>query len=135
VLGRESDFVRRLRASDDAREVIAGYLDPDRREKIGRGCTLASLSNDVPRSDRSARLAFAGLVESLIADFEAKVPPGSPIRRARAVEAVALCIGGINLARGIGDESLAREVLAVCRERACDAIAPAGGSGDRSLGV
>jgi hypothetical protein len=35
---------------------------------------------------------------------------------------VALCVGGIGLARGIGDEDLAREILAVCRERACAAV-------------
>ncbi|MAE95138.1 MAG: hypothetical protein CL910_10800 [Deltaproteobacteria bacterium] len=54
VLGRESDFVRRLRATPDAREVIAGYLDPSNREKVARGCTLATLTNEVPR--RASRL-------------------------------------------------------------------------------
>jgi TetR/AcrR family transcriptional repressor of nem operon len=122
VLGQETDFVRRLRAEPDAREVISGYLDPRNREKVARGCTLATLTNDVPRRDRAARKAFAAQVERLVAEFEDHVPADLPDRRARALEAVALCVGGIGLARGIGDERLAREVLGVCCDRACEAV-------------
>jgi TetR/AcrR family transcriptional repressor of nem operon len=122
VLGQETDFVRRLRDSRDAREVISGYLDPENREKVARGCSLATLTNEVPRRGRAARAAFARQVEGLVAEVEAQLPAGLPDARARAVEAVALCVGGISLARGIGDESLAREVLAVCRDRACAAV-------------
>jgi len=123
VLGRESDFLRRLRASEDARDVIAGYLDPDNREQIAKGCDLASLTNDVPRRGREARDVFARQVGRLAAEFEAHVPEDAPDRRARSLEALALCVGGISLARGIGDPRLAREILAVCRERACAAVA------------
>jgi TetR/AcrR family transcriptional repressor of nem operon len=126
VLGQETDFVRRLQAEPDAREVISGYLDPGNRDKVARGCTLATLTNDVPRRDRAARKAFAAQVERLVAEFEDHVPAELPDRRARALEAVALCLGGISLARGIGDESLVREVLGVCRERACAAISGEG---------
>ena len=122
VLDEESDFVRRLRTSPDARDVISGYLDPDNREKVARGCTLATLTNDVPRRDRAAREAYASQVEQLTTEFENHMNSTLPDRRARALEAVALCVGGIGLARAIGDERLAREVLDVCRERACAAI-------------
>ena len=132
VLGQETDFVRRLRAARDAHEVISGYLDPENREKVARGCTLATLTNEVPRRDRAARAAFAEQVESLAAELEAHVPAGISDRRARALEAVALCVGGISLGRGIADERLAREVLAVCRERACTAISGDDGGRPRS---
>ncbi len=132
VLGQETDFARRLRASRDAREVISGYLDPENREKVARGCTLATLTNEVPRQERAARAAFAEQVESLAVELEAHVPAGISDRRARALEAVALCVGGISLGRGIADERLAREVLAVCRERACTAISGEDGGRRRS---
>ena len=122
VLAQETDFLRRMRAASDAREVISGYLDPRNHEKVARGCTLATLTNDVPRRDRAAREAFAGQLERLCTEFEAHVPAELPDRRARALEAVALCVGGISLARGIGNKRLAREVLEVCRERACAAV-------------
>ena len=126
VLGQETDFVRRLRTAADVRDVISGYLDPENREKVARACTLATLTNEVPRRDRAARQAFAGHVKHLITEFEAHVPAELPDRRARALEAAALCVGGISLARGVGDERLARELLAVCRERACVAVSGAG---------
>ncbi len=127
VLDQETDFVRRLREAADVRDVISGYLDPENREKVARGCTLAALTNEVPRRGRAARNAFAGHVEHLITEFEAHVPAEIPDRRSRALEAAALCVGGISLARGIGDERLAREVLAVCCDRACAAVSGEGG--------
>lgn len=125
VLKQESDFARRLRAAPEVRQVISGYLDPDNREKVARGCSLATLTNEVPRRDRAARRAFAGQAETLVGEFEAHVPPELPDRRARALEALALCVGGISLARAIGNEDLSRAVLAVCRERACTSITAA----------
>lgn len=122
VLALEADFEKRLAAAADARDVISGYLDPANRAKVARGCTLATLTDEVARRDRAARKAYAGLVERLAAEFEAHVPQALPDRRARALEAVALCVGGISLARGVGDDRLAREVLAVCRARACEAV-------------
>lgn len=122
VLAQQPDFARRLRAADDAAEVIAGYLDPANREKIARGCSLATLTNEVPRRDRAARRAYAALVEELVEAFAAHVPEGAADRRARALEAIVLCVGGIGLARGLGDSALARELLAVCRERATEAV-------------
>jgi TetR/AcrR family transcriptional repressor of nem operon len=126
VLDQESDFVRRVRAAADVREVISLYLDPENRKKVAHGCNLATLTNDVARRGPAARAAFSGQVESLAAEFEAQLPAACADRRARALEAVALCVGGISLARGIGDENLAREVLAICRERACEAVSTDG---------
>lgn len=133
VLGQESDFVRRLRAARRAQPtgathaadaVIRGYLDPNNRDKVARGCTLATLTNDAARGDAQARAAYASLVEDLAAELEKHVQPGTSAPRARALEAAALCVGGIGLARGIGDRPLAREVLAACADRACAALAP-----------
>lgn len=122
VLRRESDFVRRVRNARDARDVIRGYLDPANREAVGRGCVLASLTNEVPRRDRAAKRAYAEQVEELATELAAHVASGSADARARALEAVALCVGGISLARGVDDDELAGEILEVCRDRACDAL-------------
>jgi AcrR family transcriptional regulator len=125
VLRQRPDFARRLQAAPDAAEVIGGYLDPANREKITRGCSLATLTNEVPRRDRAARRAYAEHVAKVVAALEDHVSEGVPDERARALEALALCVGGISLARGLGDGALARELLAVCRERAIDALSGA----------
>jgi AcrR family transcriptional regulator len=133
VLEQGSDFVRRLRAARDdatpasvdaACAVVRAYLDPGNREKIGRGCALASLTQDVPRTGAAAKRAYARQVNALTAELEAHLPRGLPRaeRRERARAAVILCVGGIGLARGVADDALAGDVLRTARERACAAL-------------
>jgi TetR/AcrR family transcriptional repressor of nem operon len=126
VTAEESDFVDRLRAaradaagrSAGVRAVIEGYLDPANRGRVGAGCTLAALTGDVARAPRRVRAAYGDLVRRLAAELLEHVPPELPDRRARALAAVALCFGGIAIARAVADERLANEVVAACRERA-----------------
>jgi len=128
-----SDFVSRLRAArgdatpasaEPACAVVRAYLDPANREKIGRGCTLASLTQDVPRTGVAAQRAYARLVRALCAELEAHLPADLPRaeRSERARAAVVCCVGGIGLARGVGDEALAEAILRTARERACAAL-------------
>lgn len=145
VLGRESDFVRRLRASGDAAAVIGGYLDPRNRERVGGGCPLASLTNEMPRRDAAARAAFSGQVEALVGELGALLDTEEGTAestaestaegtascaaegavRERALLAVVLCVGAIGLARGVDDEALASEILDVARARALEALGAA----------
>lgn len=137
VLGLEADFVRRLCAARGghskgppgaAEAVIRGYLAPENRDKIARGCTLAALTHDVARADEAARAAYGASVEDLVEEFVKHTPADETEPRRRALEAIALCVGGIGLARGIADEALAREVLAVCADRASAALAGSRGA-------
>jgi len=123
VTAAESDFVRRLQAARadggaGARAVIEAYLDPANRARIGAGCTLAALTGDVARAPQRVRKAYGELVRQLADELVAHVPPALPDRRARALAAVALCFGGIAIARALADERLAGELAAACSERA-----------------
>ena len=131
VIERETDFIRRLReARSDIPErslagacaVVRGYLDLANREKVARGCNLATLTSEVPRSGATARRAYARQVERLVVELEHHLPAHLTDARERALTAAALCVGGIGLARGVGDSPLATEVLAACSERACKAL-------------
>lgn len=126
VLAGEHDFVERMRArsgpGDDelvaqARELVRGYLHPDHREQVGRGCYLASVSADVARAPRAARRAYQEGLEELIAEFGRGLPDAKP-RDARAIASVALCVGGLVLARAVDDDALSVAILDTCRERA-----------------
>lgn len=127
VTADESDFVRRLRnaragaptdSGAGARAVIEGYLDPANRGRVGAGCTLAALTGDVARAPRRVRRAYTDLVRSLAAELRQHVPAGLPDPRARALAAVALCFGGIAIARAVADDQLASEIEAACLARA-----------------
>lgn len=129
VVDQQTDFVRRLRevrasrkrAVEGACEVIRAYLDPANREKIARGCTLATLTQDVARTGPAVKAAYARRVRQLARELEAHVPTDLPkaLRRERALAALTLCVGGITVARSVGDGALSREVLRTARERAC----------------
>lgn len=133
VLDQGTDFVRRLREARDggapesvegACAVVSAYLDPSNREKVARGCSLATLTQDVPRTGPAAGAAYARRVRELAGELEAHLPADLPRRerRERALAAVTLCVGGIAVGRSVGDEKLAREVLRTARNRACAAL-------------
>lgn len=127
VLADEHDFNRRMRAragktSKDLRAgalaVANGYLDPANRKAIGRGCPMASLSADVARAGKATRHAYADSLRDLAREFARGMTPkdGTEELDPRALSAIALCVGGITLARGVDDEDLSAAILAACRD-------------------
>jgi TetR/AcrR family transcriptional repressor of nem operon len=125
VLGGEHDLIERLRAREgttqaelttQAVEVVEGYLHPDHREQVGRGCYLASVSPDVARAGGAARRAYGAKLEELAAEL-ARGLPGADARDPRALASLALCVGGLVLARAVEDDGLSRALLAAARDR------------------
>jgi AcrR family transcriptional regulator len=125
VVNGKHDFAARLRArtgtsraelTDEAVAVTRGYLDPANRERVGRGCTLASLSCDVARAPREARQAYEGAVDDLAGELSRALSDPAE-RDPRALSAIALCVGGLTLARGVDDAAFAEEILAACSVR------------------
>ncbi|MCP5181656.1 MAG: TetR/AcrR family transcriptional regulator [Pseudomonadales bacterium] len=125
VLGGPADYVERLRLrgggtpaqlAAGAMAVVRGYLDPANRERIGAGCTMASLSLDAARSTEDARSAFAATVRALADEFVRGLPGGGPDTGnvdARGLLAVVLSVGGIVLSRAVGDDPLAEAITQV----------------------
>jgi TetR/AcrR family transcriptional repressor of nem operon len=124
VLRRKADFVVRLRArmgetreelTEEALEVVGGYLAPENRQGGARGCLMASLSVDVARSSKDARKGFADVFRDLEREFargltRAKDPDP------RAMASIALCVGGVILSRAIGDGELADRLSKACED-------------------
>ena len=127
VVAGDMDLARRLRASRteptgdpvaSAREVIAGYLDPANRERVAGGCTLATLTADLSRASGTARAAHTERFRELLEELQRRVPKGSADAEARALAAIAQCVGALALARSLDDEALARTLLEACAKRA-----------------
>jgi TetR/AcrR family transcriptional repressor of nem operon len=129
VLAEPHDFVERLRARSGsqpaelrsgAAEVIGGYLDAANRQAVGTGCPVAALSVDVARAPRSVRRAYTDKVEDLLAELSrglAPRPDAEPVDP-RAARALALCVGGIVVARALDDARLADALTRACRDGA-----------------
>ena len=84
----------------------------------GKGNKLGGLAGSV------AKAAYARQVRELTDELEAHLSDqlSDAVRHDRALAAVALCVGGIAVARSVGDEELSCEVLRTAREHACAAL-------------
>ena len=114
----ELEFTQQLRdrrEAGDARAAIDYYLDPRNRTRIGRGCTMVANAPDLARAGAATRKAFGEGFGGLVDEFEA-LAEGAPDARERALAAVATCIGGVTIARALGDDATALELLAACRD-------------------
>lgn len=127
ALSEELELARQLRrggASDDAPQaggahaLIDFYLDSANRTRIARLCPLVSLSADAARCGEDASAAYTETLRGLVAEIARRIPAPPAEARARALAAVALCVGGVVLAHASSDDELAAALLNACRERA-----------------
>jgi TetR/AcrR family transcriptional repressor of nem operon len=94
---------------------VKRYLSPSHRDNIEGGCVLPSTVSELTRADRITRAAMAEGVEEVLQTFAAHAPPsGNVTPRERALAALALCIGGITMARALRGHPLSDELLRAC---------------------
>lgn len=126
VMLGEHDFNKRMREregktpselNEAALEIVAGYLNPDNKTRVGRGCTMASLSVDIARSGPPARQAFTSKLKALAKEFDRglELPEAED---PRSLAAIALCVGGLVLARATNDQALSDKILSACEAEA-----------------
>lgn len=92
------------------------YLTPAHRDDLDSGCAFAALASEAGRSDAAFREAYeAELRQSLGAICDD--PSGDELFD-DAVAFMALCVGGICLARAVADPGLSDLVLVACKAAA-----------------
>jgi TetR/AcrR family transcriptional regulator, transcriptional repressor for nem operon len=110
---------------------LARYLDVSHRRRLEDGCPLVALVSEVSRADEPVKECF----EALVRDLGDKLNSHARECRADGVEdrvlaALAMCVGGLSLARSVRDDALAGRILASCREQArvilCGGMQPTG---------
>jgi len=108
-----------------ARRVLDAYFSRDHFDDRERCCPLIGLPSEASRSGAGVKATYQEVVEKLASVFDAELD--GPGARERALILVALCVGGMVLARGVADPALA----AVIREAAYrQALNTAGWNGD-----
>ena len=111
-IGRERWFAG-LDAADN-REFVAAvlgrYLNSRHRTALDDGCGFAALASDFARGGAPLRRAAKDGLEAAAARLAPKVGGRGP-----ALALVALCVGGLALARGVDDPALSDELLRACR--------------------
>jgi TetR/AcrR family transcriptional repressor of nem operon len=114
-MGRTRDASWAERLSRLARR----YLTQSHRDTPDAGCALAAVASEVARSDAGFRRTYEQeLRKSLEAICEANESSTGSVRMNDAIAFMALCIGGISLARAVEDKALSERILEACRAAA-----------------
>jgi TetR/AcrR family transcriptional repressor of nem operon len=113
-----------------ARAIVDAYLSRAHLDDVEGSCPVIALATDVARSGGPAKRAYRKVMEMMAGIFAANLGPnpssGSAAvdgrkpddERQRALAVVALCVGGMVLARAIDEEPAADELRAASRRYA-----------------
>jgi TetR/AcrR family transcriptional repressor of nem operon len=96
-------------------KVVGRYLSPAHRDRLQDGCPLPAVLSELARSDKQTRQAMAEGMEEYIQEFVNHAPefPGVTARE-RALATLALCVGGLAMARAMRGLPESEEVLRAC---------------------
>lgn len=99
-----------------ARQVINAYLSRRHLEDVGGHCPMIALPSDVARASPKVKAAYASLIEAMAQIFEGTAMKNRQHNaRNHALGMVALCVGGMVLARVLEDPEFANEIREAAR--------------------
>ena len=99
-----------------AEAFVDRYLSHEHVVKTEDGCPLPPLVSEVARAGESVKANFEASVRGLATQLQGQ--DGGEVSEDRALAVVALCVGGLGIARSVEDEALAERILAACRDLA-----------------
>ena len=107
----------RIDANGDPRAVLRAYVDfylsPAHRDSRDRGCPLPTLSGDFARSQPATRARFGAGVEGIASRLAVPLATlGYGDAEAESHALLAQLVGGVALARAVGDPVLSDAMLA-----------------------
>jgi TetR/AcrR family transcriptional repressor of nem operon len=97
-------------------EFVAVYLSPSHLDDAERGCPLPALISEIGRGGIEVKAGFEAVFRTL-AEHLIRIA-GQTFDESRARAIIALCVGGVGLARSINDRELAEAILESCRAQA-----------------
>jgi TetR/AcrR family transcriptional repressor of nem operon len=95
------------------------YLAMAHRDDLADSCALAALASDAARSNPGFKKVYEEELRKSLRAICNSPDEGRPIDPARLDDAIAfmaLCIGGISLARAVNDPGFSEQILTVCRQ-------------------
>jgi TetR/AcrR family transcriptional regulator, transcriptional repressor for nem operon len=123
--------VARRRSTPDGREadelahlLVDMYLADEMLANVDDQCPLYALPSDVARSGRGPRAAYTTIIERMATVFRGGRRDSAGEDR-RAYAALALCVGGMVLARTTHDRALAKKLRLAARAAAHELLSEA----------
>ncbi|WP_158599778.1 TetR/AcrR family transcriptional regulator [Azospirillum cavernae] len=120
------------------------YLTPAHRDDPANGCAFAAVASEAARSPAEFRRVFeAEMIQSLRAICGPTAAPSAnpdpngvdPTRHDEAIALLALCVGGVTLARAVEDGETSARVLAACQAAAARLANPEGATDSATRAV
>lgn len=96
--------------------VVDSYFSRDHFDDRETCCPLIALPSDVMRGSNVVKRAYRDVLEKLLHIFEADLY--GPRRRERALALVAMCVGGVIVARCVDDPALAEGLRRAAHQHA-----------------
>jgi TetR/AcrR family transcriptional repressor of nem operon len=119
VRGLSEPKLEGLSGSEWIDAFLARYLSLSHCRQLEDGCPLPALVSEVSRADRSVKQSFETIVRELAGKLTSHaIEEGSASADERALAALAVCVGGLGLARSVQDQGFAEKVLESCRKMA-----------------
>jgi TetR/AcrR family transcriptional regulator, transcriptional repressor for nem operon len=88
-----------------ARMIVNAYLSREHFDDREGSCPTVALPSDVARGGKAVKAAFREVVDRMVRIFAANLP--EPEARQHALALVAMCVGGMVVARAVDDPNLA----------------------------
>ena len=105
---------------------VERYLTAAHRDNPEHGCAFPAVLSEVARADEPTRMAFAQAIDLRARELaRAGAAPRGLRARQDALATLALCVGGLTLARAMRGHKASDEVLAACRTWALTGRRPA----------
>lgn len=97
------------------RHLAETYLSARHRDDRGGGCAIAALASEVNQAPEAFRERYGNTVEETFR----KIAEDDPAQLDDAIVLMAMCTGGINLARNVNDAELSDRILDRCLDALC----------------
>jgi TetR/AcrR family transcriptional regulator, transcriptional repressor for nem operon len=107
---------RNATCNSRARRIVDAYFSLDHFDDRESCCPLIGLPSDVSRSGAAVKAAYQEVLQKLLALLQADL--AGPDARERALATVALCVGGMVVARSVDDPALAADLRRAAHRQA-----------------
>jgi TetR/AcrR family transcriptional repressor of nem operon len=105
-----------LEHAQDISSYITHYLSLRHRDAPGKGCALAALGCEMPRSSEAVRSSFTEGLRGVLEHIARLVGNGPKRSKNEAAVTLATMVGSLVLARAVDDAELAEQILDAARK-------------------
>lgn len=96
-------------------EIMQRYLSSKHCAHVEEGCSIPPLLSDLGRADDATKAQFEEVIQWMVGQFQER--SGNQFTRQEILATLALCFGGLSLARAVKSPALSKQILSACRKQ------------------